>query len=94
MNKFQLLEKDCMLKVCLQNVNNQRIDSCIICVHSSTTNKTNVTNTYSTCEQPTNYKQSIPILSTLLFTPITLILCLLNKSFTHYPQHLLLKQLI
>lgn len=97
MNKFRQLERNYMLKSttnnCVKYVNNHRIiDSKTSAILSTT--PTYLINRATIYVFKTNFYQfHLPPISTIISTYINAIYNLLKKSFTHYPQYLLLEPL-
>lgn len=72
-------------------VNNRRILVSITSGHIVTENIKSTYKTISTWLQRQFINLNIPYFSSVLSTHINLIYNLLNKSFTYYPQHLLIE---
>jgi hypothetical protein len=77
----------------VNNVNNRRLNSCITCVYISTARIViNLIKKISSAQLNVIHC-IINYISTTQSTYILTLTNLLNKSFTYYPQYLLLKQL-
>ena len=79
---------------CEKNVNKQRLFSSITGDYTYTVCLNKYINKSPICEQSSFYTKNNNLFSTIKFTYLFTKLYLLNKSFTHYPQYLLIKQLI
>jgi len=80
-----------MLNICVKNVNNQRVIDSITGDYVSTNVIDQLYRYISSWLQRLFINQIIPFISTILSTYKNTINNLLNKSFTHYPQRLLLE---
>lgn len=77
----------------VKNVNNLRKISGILCVHPSTVTLDSPYSHTIKCVQCQLHKLHLLHNSTNIYTYIIYKFYLLNKSFTHYPQHLLINPL-
>lgn len=78
---------------CSKNVNNLRKNSSISCVHSSTGRLDQLFSLAFHCAQKLFIESHLPANSTALSTYKINKFNLLNNSFTHYPQTLLINPL-
>lgn len=82
-----------IINTCVKYVNNQRTNIDKLSGQLSTIKASTSFTPIIQVVQTKLYKLSLLLLSTMISTYINAIYNLLNKSFTHYPQHLLLEPL-
>jgi len=82
-----------IINTCVKYVNNQRTNIGKLSGQLSTIKASTSFTPIIQVIQTKLYKLSLLLLSTMISTYINAIYNLLNKSFTHYPQHLLLEPL-
>ncbi len=79
-----------MLKLWVKSVNNLRKLDCTICGYSSTDFQHKLYNNIIRCINTVVYNPHLPYGSTHEYTGKSAKLYLMNKSFTHFPQDLLI----